>query len=230
MPADPHPSGFLTKYDIGIDDSGRGALGGVQVIAAVYAPEPKRLQWLGATDSKNTSPRQRHKFVIGIHKLAGAHVAVAAADAAWINQVGVDQAEALSVRSLVDEMALKLGVDHSRLRLWIDGKKNFPNLPVDVETRFIPRGDGYVPVIAAASMVASHQVDVQLAKLQPDYPEWPLVAGRAYSLPEHLQLLYDHGPCPWHYQKACRTAVTHYALKKGLPLPTWLRSSWKEVV
>jgi ribonuclease HII len=217
-----------TKFDVGIDDSGRGALGGAQVLSAVYAPEPVRLQWLGATDSKNTDACQRRLFIGKLLKLPGAVTASSAADAAWINQVGVDTAEALSVRSLVDDVVTRLGTDYHGLRLLVDGRKHYPNLPREIEVVYLPRGDRYIPQISAASMLAAHEVDALLDRLQQAAPDWPVARGRAYAGPEHLAMLYDHGPQPWHYQKACRTAVTHYALKKRLPLPAWLRGPWKE--
>lgn len=216
----------MAKYDIGIDDAGRGTLCGPLVIAAVHHPEPVRLQWLGATDSKKTDAARRRQFAKNARALPATVSAVASVGPDWVNRCGVDNAEATLVRSAVDQVVAGLGTTFGNVRLLVDGSKLYPNLPPELEVHYLPRGDGYVPLIAAASMIAGHVHDQLMADLQAQHPDWEI--RRGYDNPAHILQLYERGPQPWHLDRACRTRITTHALKRGLPLPAWLMTPRKE--
>lgn len=220
------------KILIGLDDAGRGTIAGPLVIAAVYHPEGGYLQRIGATDSKNTDAETRAMFKRKFAKDGRGRVGFGAADAAWINQVGTDDAEARCVRAALDqllllfnaerEMKAQLPLTYGHFHLLVDGDKHYPNLPAELEVSYLPKGDGYVPLIAAASMLVSGKHDELMNELDRHYPTWEFARNRGYGTRPHVLKLIEQGPTPAHRQRASRTRAASYAIDHSLPLPSWL--------
>lgn len=216
-------------YLIGGDDSGRGAVAGPSVLAMVYHPKPTRLQYLGATDSKKTDKETRARFVAKLKKEAGCLLAYAAASADWISTVGNDGAEADNAGSAFMQIHQALGYPElSALHLLMDGNKHYPTLPKGLRVDYLPKGDGYQPLIAAASMVAQFVQDQLIQDLHEAYPEWGLDVSNGYITRAHSAMIYEWGPQPFHRQGPARKAAITYALEHKLPPPGWLTSPGKE--
>ena len=222
LPNDPH------KLDVGMDDSGRSSIAGPLVLAALWHPEPRYLQYIGATDSKRTTPAERDLFVRKLERDARAKIGYATASPEWIDRCGVNQAEAYAVRSAFDQLALDLEVSYDDLRLLIDGGKSFPNLPTNLETHYLPGGDGYQPLIAAASMCARAMYDKLIRELHEQDPDWLLLKHWGAPTDEHRQLIYERGLKPWHRRKTAMSAVATYALKHRIRFPTWMTGDCPE--
>lgn len=213
-------------FEIGCDDAGRGVIAGPLVIATLFHPDPKYLQHIGATDSKNTTEVQRSAFLRKLSKDERARWGYAAADADWINRLSLDSAEAQCVHRAFEDLARKLpAIGYKQLKLMIDGNKSFPNLPRELDVEYIPRGDSYIPVIAAASMVARALHDGLMNQLALEFPGWSLETNKGHPSVPHLEMLYEHGPQRFHRKRAAKTAVCTYALKRRLPLPDWVKDA-----
>jgi ribonuclease HII len=65
-------------------------------------------------------------------------------------------------------------------------------------THPIVKGDRYVPVISAASILAKTSRDALLVELDREYPQYGFAQHKGYATPEHLAALDRHGPCPIH--------------------------------
>lgn len=217
------------KFVIGADDSGRGAIAGPVVVAMVFHPIQNRLQYLGATDSKNTSVRARELFMAKLHNCEGALITYAATDAAWINRVGPDDAEASNTLSAFDQMHLKLErPDFSEIKLMVDGNKHYPNMPRELRVDYLPKGDGYIPLISAASIVATFIRDKLICELDIQYPGWGFLKHRGYDTEAHRIQLYEEGPQPFHHLKGARKAACSHAIKHKMPIPKWLAPRAKD--
>jgi ribonuclease HII len=77
----------------------------------------------------------------------------------------------------------------------VDGNQA-PDLGCAVRT--VVGGDGTVESIMAASIVAKVARDMELMRLDADYPAYGLARHKGYGTPQHLSALQQHGPCAIH--------------------------------
>jgi len=77
----------------------------------------------------------------------------------------------------------------------VDGNR-LPRWPYPSEA--VVGGDGRVPAIAAASILAKVQRDSELVALDRQYPDYGFAKHKGYPTRAHLAALVQHGPCPCH--------------------------------
>jgi ribonuclease HII len=170
----------------GVDEVGRGSLAGPVVAAAVILDA--RCLIPGVDDSKCLAPPERERAAAAIRACAVA-AAVAAVPAKVIDRVNILEAsrqamcEALSRLRPAPDCAL---IDAVRLSGF-----GFPCLPVI-------RGDCLSYAIACASILAKVERDRMMVELDRTYPQYGFASHKGYSVPEHLEALSAHGPCPVH--------------------------------
>jgi ribonuclease HII len=171
----------------GVDEVGRGSLFGAVVAAAVILDPAYRIR--GLRDSKLLLPARREILAERIHEHAIAW-AVAAVDAARIDQINIYQASRLAMRLAVSQLvpaADYLLVDAVRLDC------EMPQHP-------IIHGDALSASIAAASILAKVERDRMITAWDPVFPMYGLASNKGYSTPHHLGALREHGPSPLHRQ------------------------------
>jgi ribonuclease HII len=171
----------------GVDEVGRGSLFGCVVAAAVILDPEYRLR--GLRDSKLLLPDRREVLAERIREHAIAW-AVAAVDAAVIDQINIYQASRLAMREAVARLATvpnHLLVDALRLDC------DLPQYP-------IIHGDALSVSIAAASILAKVERDRLIREWDPVFPMYGLASNKGYSTPHHIAALRQHGPCPLHRQ------------------------------
>ena len=171
----------------GVDEVGRGSLFGPVVAAAVILDRRYRVR--GLRDSK-LLPAERREILadrIREHALAWA---VAAVDAARIDQINIYQASRVAMLEAVRQ--LQTVPDY----LLIDAVK----LDCDLQQRSIIHGDALSASIAAASIIAKVERDRLVREWDPVFPAYGLASNKGYSTPRHLAALREHGPSPLHRQ------------------------------
>jgi ribonuclease HII len=171
----------------GVDEVGRGSLFGCVVAAAVILDPGYRVR--GLRDSKLLLPERREVLAQRIREHAVAW-AVAAVDAARIDQINIYQASRAAMRDAV--MALAPTPDH----LLIDALKIECELPQDA----IIHGDALSASIAAASILAKVERDRMMCEWDAVFPQYGLASHKGYSTPKHLAALRELGPTPLHRQ------------------------------
>ena len=171
----------------GVDEVGRGSLFGPVVAAAVILERSYRVR--GLRDSKLLLPERREELAPRIREHAVAW-AVAAVDAARIDQINIYQASRLAMREAV--LRLQPAADH----LLIDALK----LDCDVPQKAIIHGDALSASIAAASILAKVERDRMMCEWDAVFPEYGLASHKGYSTPQHLAALREFGPTPLHRQ------------------------------
>ena len=171
----------------GVDEVGRGSLFGPVVAAAVILDPKYRIR--GLRDSKLLPAERREVLAERIreHCLAWA---VAAVDAARIDQINIYQASRLAMREAV--LRLQPLADH----LLIDALR----LDCDLPQRAIIHGDALSASIAAASILAKVARDRMVCEWDAVFPVYGLASNKGYSTPRHIAALREHGPCPLHRQ------------------------------
>jgi ribonuclease HII len=171
----------------GVDEVGRGSLFGCVVAAAVVLDPAYRIR--GLRDSK-LLPADRREILaerIREHALAWA---VAAVDAARIDQINIYQASRVAMQEAV--LQLRPASDY----LLIDAMK----LHCDLPQRAIIHGDALSASIAAASILAKVERDKIVREWDSVFPVYGLASNKGYSTPRHLAALREHGPSPLHRQ------------------------------
>src|SRR5579863_7563717 len=171
----------------GVDEVGRGSLFGCVVAAAVVLDPAYRVR--GLRDSKLLLAERREVLAERIREHAVAW-AIAAVDAARIDQINIYQASRVAMQEAA--MLLQPSADH----LLIDAMR----LDCDLPQRAIIHGDALSASIAAASILAKVERDRMVREWDPVFPVYGLASNKGYSTPHHLAALRQHGPSPLHRQ------------------------------
>jgi ribonuclease HII len=171
----------------GVDEVGRGSLFGPVVAAAVILDPAYRIR--GLRDSKLLLPERREILAERIRNHAIAW-AIAAVDAARIDQINIYQASRVAMREAVTQ--LHPSADH----LLIDALR----LDCELPQRAIIHGDALSASIAAASIIAKVERDRMVREWDPIFPLYGLASNKGYSTPHHIAALREHGPSPLHRQ------------------------------
>ena len=171
----------------GVDEVGRGSLFGPVVAAAVILDPKYRIR--GLRDSK-LLPRERRELLAERIREHAVAWAIAAVDAARIDQINIYQASRVAMREAV--IQLSPAADH----LLIDAVK----IDCEVQQKAIIHGDALSASIAAASILAKVERDSMMREWDTVFPAYGLAAHKGYSTPRHLAALREYGPSPLHRQ------------------------------
>ena len=171
----------------GVDEVGRGSLFGCVVAAAVILDPAYRVR--GLRDSKLLLPERREVLAERIREHAVAW-AVAAVDAARIDQINIYHASRAAMREAV--VLLAPAADH----LLVDALK----LDCEQTQDAIIHGDALSASIAAASILAKVERDRMMRQWDTVFPAYGLASHKGYSTPKHLAALRELGPTPLHRQ------------------------------
>jgi len=184
----PRACGILVA---GTDEAGRGPLAGpVVAAAAVLTREQReRLVSAGLRDSKKMSGRQRERIFALICEMGVAWRAQAASPIR-IDTMNILRASLWCMASAVARLPVRPAL------VLVDGNRPIPSLAYD--QKCVIRGDGIVPSIAAASVIAKVLRDRVMSSLDSLYPGYGFAAHKGYPTPEHLRALAELGPCAAH--------------------------------
>src|SRR5262249_36440294 len=160
----------------GVDEVGRGSLFGPVVAAAVILDPKYRIR--GLRDSKFLPAERREVLAERIREYAIAW-AIAAVDAARIDQINIYQASRVAVR----EPVLQSQPSPDALR---DAALR---LDCDVPRRPIIPGARLSASIAAASSLAKVKRARIVRKWAPVFPAYGLASNKGYSTPHHISAL-----------------------------------------
>jgi ribonuclease HII len=194
----------------GVDEVGRGALGGPVVAAAVVLPSddptaPARLS--GVRDSKALGPARRLALESVIRSVA-VGVGVGWVSAVQVDALGIRTATELAMlRALA---ALPVHPDH----VLVDG---FPVRLLRLPQHAIVHGDRDVLSIAAASIVAKVARDAAMIALGSVEPDYGWAEHKGYGSPHHLRAAATLGPSVHHRLTWAPFAVGHQADARPLP-------------
>ena len=165
----------------GVDEAGRGPLAGPVYAAAVILDERHPIS--GLADSKKLSPKRRNQLALEIKQNALAW-SVAEATVEEIDELNILRASLLAMRRAVD------GLQMLPEEVWVDGLY-FPD--TGLPSRAIVQGDGSVPCISAASILAKTTRDAVMLELHVRHPVYGFDGHKGYPTAAHLAALRQHG-------------------------------------
>ncbi len=165
----------------GVDEVGRGPLVGNVVAAAVILPADCTLP---LNDSKKLSAARRQALAEAIRSEALAW-SIGEATPAEIDALNILQATLLAMRRAV------AGLAQTPSHIWVDGNRCPEPLPAPCTA--VVKGDGTVPCISAASILAKVHRDAQMDALHERYPQYGFDRHRGYPTAAHLAALKQYG-------------------------------------
>lgn len=167
----------------GVDETGRGALAGPVVVAAVIL-EPGEYPF---RDSKTLTAREREGLEASILQAAIAY-ALGTAEADEVDNLGILKATHLAARRALVEL------DPRPSALLTDYLKLQTSLPL----RAPAKADRDSPTVAAASILAKLARDRHMVLLDQAHPGYGFARHKGYGTPGHLEALGRLGPSPEH--------------------------------
>lgn len=176
----------MALWVAGVDEVGRGPLAGPVVAAAVILDPSQPIE--GLADSKTLSARQRESLCIEIKARCRAW-ALGRAEVEEIDSLNILQASLLAMQRAVENLSLlpcKILVD--------GGHCPFFTCPAEA----IIGGDGLIPSISAASIVAKVTRDAEMETLDSLYPGYGFAAHKGYPTRQHRNAIKTLGVTPIH--------------------------------
>lgn len=172
---------FAGKLVAGVDEVGRGPLAGPVVTAAVILDEQNPIA--GLKDSKKLSERQREVLAEEI-KLKAVAWSLGRAEVCEIDELNILQATLLAMQRAV--ASLHPQPEH----ILVDGNRS----PLfHCSSQAIIKGDLYVPVISAASIIAKVARDHEMQELDRQFPGYGLHSHKGYPTKAHVAALEKLG-------------------------------------
>ena len=175
----------------GIDEAGRGPLAGPVVAAAVVLRPGDMID--GLADSKKLTAQRRAVLAAEIRSRAQAW-AVAWASPSEIDEINILAATMLAMRRSIECLPLMpdgVQVDGNRLPSLVFGDTR-------LQGEAVVGGDGKIPAISAASIIAKTTRDGMMEFLDRVHPEYEFARHKGYGTAIHLDRLRRHGPCVQH--------------------------------
>lgn len=185
------------RYEIGVDEVGRGAWAGPLVAAAVlFHSEPIILpERVYIRDSKKLSEIQRERSSDYIRNNARHAIGIVSVEE--IDHLGIQEANRhafyRAVEGLVQQIPYK---DRNDIHVLLDGRRicTFSH-----SHQFIVNGDSIHQSIAAASIIAKTFRDTIMRDLGTQYPYF-FEDNKGYGTKQHQEALAVKGPCVHHRQ------------------------------
>ena len=194
---------FDFHYDglvCGCDEAGRGPLAGPVAAAACILPPDFDFSILN--DSKKLSEKQRLEAEAVIRKKAAAF-SIVFISAQEIDEINILQATMKAMKLCYEEIRAKEKISV----FYVDGNRK-PDIR-DTEVEAVISGDGKIPSIMAASILAKTARDRLMLELDRLYPQYGFARNKGYGTKEHYAALQKYGPCPEHRRTFLRTLSSH---------------------
>jgi ribonuclease HII len=195
------------KWEIGVDEAGRGPLFGRLYVAATILPKDGfRHDWM--KDSKRFSSHKKIKEVAEYIKTNAVAWTVRYAEAELIDEINIRQAVLRTMRECCRDLIEKINPNETCLL--IDGN-DFPPFTIynptsetleEVESHTFEGGDNLYTCIAAASILAKVARDEYIDDLCKTYPilstNYGIHKNKGYGTAEHMRGIREHGITCWH--------------------------------
>ena len=171
---------------VGVDEAGRGPLAGPVCAAAVVLDPERPIAGIGDSKTLSAARRERLEVLIQAQALAWS---VAWASVAEIDQLNILHATLLAMQRAVESLPMR------PTRALIDGNR-CPALTIP--TQAIVGGDGVIPAIGAASILAKVARDRLMLELDAECPGYGFAQHKGYPTRAHREALVRLGASRWH--------------------------------
>lgn len=175
----------------GVDEAGRGPLAGPVVAAAVILDPDRPIE--GIADSKKLTEATRERLFPLVQARALAW-SIAWAEPGEIDEINILQATLLAMRRALE------GLEVSPGHVMVDGNRcpSLAGTGLRCSLEAVVGGDGKVPEIGAASILAKVTRDRMMKALDIEYPGYGFAEHKGYPTASHRARLMEVGPSPVH--------------------------------
>lgn len=202
------PSAFVWRAGMclaGVDEVGRGPLAGAVVTAAVVLDPARPIA--GLADSKMLTPARREALAEAI-RASALGWALGRAEPDEIDRLNIYHATHLAMVRAVQALGPQVEA------VLVDGNRS-PRFHCPSEP--VVKGDGRIPAISAASILAKVSRDAEMVALHQRYPLYGFDSHKGYATPAHLAALKAHGPLAEHRRSFAPVAAL---FDDGITLPS----------
>lgn len=175
-----------TIHVAGVDEAGRGPIAGPVVAAAVILDPSRPIE--GLADSKKLTPTRRAALDALIRERSLSW-SIGICDVAEIDRLNILWATMEAMRRAVFGLSVRPD------EVQVDGDR-CPDL--DCRTVAVIGGDGFVPAISAASILAKVYRDRLMIDMDARYPGYGLAAHKGYPTAAHIEALMELGASEIH--------------------------------
>lgn len=212
-----------TKYELCIDEAGRGCLFGRVYIACVVLPkDPNLFSGKDIKDSKKFSSKRKIKEVSDYIKQHALTYYIAHVDEKVIDQINILQAVMRGMHDCIKQTVHNLETSIQDCFALIDGNYFTPYISycdkqetfVEMQHVTVEQGDAKYIGIAAASILAKTARDDYVLEMCKENPElvnnYCLDKNMGYGTKQHLDGIRNYGVTKWHRRTfgICRDAPT----------------------
>lgn len=170
----------------GVDEAGAGPLMGPVYAAAVILPVDCVIE--GLDDSKKLTEKKREALFDEIISKARAYC-IASASVEEIERLNILQADFLAMERAYSGLGVKAGI------VLVDGNQ-LPSM--DVQMRYVIKGDAKSASIAAASILAKVSRDRYMKQMAEKYPQYGFEKHKGYGTKAHYAAVDEFGLCEIH--------------------------------
>lgn len=107
-----------------------------------------------------------------------------------IDRINILQATLLAMRRAVEDLPVIPDI------IYVDGNREIPDIRISQET--VVGGDGIIPQIMAASILAKVARDSLMVNYSREYPGYGFEKHKGYGTERHMQVISALGPCAIH--------------------------------
>jgi ribonuclease HII len=205
------------KYEIGIDEAGRGPLFGRLYVAATILPKDESFRHCDMKDSKKIHSKKKMKEIAEYIKQNSIAWHIQYVDADIIDKINIRQSVLKSMHEcatqVMQQIKLKNDIDQINpddFMLLVDGNDFTPHLIFDNETESfketpfetIEGGDNKYTSIAAASILAKNERDNYIEELCKQHPllieRYGMDKNMGYATEKHRSGITEYGITQWH--------------------------------
>ena len=198
---------------LGIDEVGRGPWAGPLVVGAVILGGA---EIDGLDDSKKLTKKRREALDVEIREKAAAW-ALGWVSAQELDAIGMSEALRLATRRAVEQIQAQCRQQNLAFsEIIIDGKVNFlRGTALEKFVATIPKADGLIPSVSAASIVAKVARDQFMVEKAAVYPGYGFASNAGYGVAKHQAAIERLGVTPLH--RLSFAPLAKYADNKAKP-------------
>ena len=187
------------RYQIGIDEVGRGPIAGPVTLGVFCVEKPNllvvRRRLKGITDSKQLTVAQREYYFTQVKQLVKEGLCTyttSSVGAKSIDAKGITW----SIRTALSRAMTRLNIPPKKSYVFLDGGLKAPQEYVHQET--IIKGDVHNWLIATASVMAKVTRDRKMVTFSHKHPQYFFEKHKGYGTKQHYKMIQKHGTCELH--------------------------------
>jgi len=201
---------MASRYVIGIDEVGRGALAGPVTVGAValrmgtkFDPAVLKDLKLKLRDSKKLTPRERERWVSYLKKRGDIRFKISSVASKTIDRINISRAANLAATRSFEKLADRDILRTNPLVFLDGGLYLMGNWGKKLRVRTVIKGDETIDAVKLASIFAKVYRDRLMTRRHEKYPHYDFPKHKGYGTALHMKSLKRHGLSDIHRKSFC---------------------------